>query len=412
MKKKEKKIRKWLNKVQAEFVGIDPKQNEKGKQMARYMLDPDQIKALEDFKKAPNKRKFEITQNKLDKNGNVSSSVEKLQAPATKVPENFEVTRVSKNETTNQEWIRYEKKKETIKDFDFNKILKKIKNLVKPVKLNKVYHEHGLHADFDKLIYTDVHIGMDTNSRERAMYSTQWNKETIFETLELMIQETLASQKSNTLIIDDLGDFLDGFNGQTTRGGHLLPQNMTNEEAFDIGLEFKIKLVRGLANHYDHILINNICNDNHAGSFGYFVNKASKEVLELMFPDIVEVVNHMKFINHYIFNEVAFVLTHGKDDQSLKFGFKPQLDTKQIEKIDRYCKEYNVYKDSKLVVFIKGDSHQALFDLAGSDDFYYFNYPALSPSSEWVQNNFKRGRRGFVLESYTDQRHKQEIVFL
>jgi hypothetical protein len=34
-----------------------------------------------------------------------------------------------------------------------------------------------------------------------------------------------------------------------------------------------------------------------------------------------------------------------------------------------------------------------------SDDFYYFNYPALSPSSQWVQNNFKKGRRGFILES-------------
>ena len=38
--------------------------------------------------------------------------------------------------------------------------------------------------------------------------------------------------------------------------------------------------------------------------------------------------------------------------------------------------------------------------MAGSDDFDYFNYPASSPSSQWVQNNFKKGRRGFFIDSF------------
>lgn len=36
----------------------------------------------------------------------------------------------------------------------------------------------------------------------------------------------------NTLIFIDLGDNLDGYNAQTTRGNHPLPQNMTDEESF------------------------------------------------------------------------------------------------------------------------------------------------------------------------------------
>ena len=52
------------------------------------------------------------------------------------------------------------------------------------------------------------------------------------------------------------------------------------------------------------------------------------------------------------------------------------------------------------VVFKKGDSHQALFDMCASSDFIYNNYPALSPSSNWIQSNFGLGRRGFVLEQY------------
>jgi hypothetical protein len=50
--------------------------------------------------------------------------------------------------------------------------------------------------------------------------------------------------------------------------------------------------------------------------------------------------------------------------------------------------------------------------MAGSDDFYYYNYPALSPSSQWVQNNFKKGRRGFVIESFIGTENTIKPIFL
>ena len=106
------------------------------------------------------------------------------------------------------------------------------------------------------------------------------------------------------------------------------------------------------------------------------------------------------------------MITHGKDDKSLKFGFKPQLDLKGAEKIDQYLKQNKIYKDAELIIFCKGDSHQLLFDMCTSDDFYYFNYPALSPSSNWIKNNFKLGRRGFVNESYKGLKHYQKVHFI
>ena len=191
---------------------------------------------------------------------------------------------------------------------------------------------------------------------------------------------------------------MDGFNAQTTRGGHDLPQNMTNEEAFDCALEFKMILLDLLVSHYKKIVFNNICNDNHAGSFGYFVNSAFKEIAERKYKHVT-VQNHRRFLNHYFAGDTCYIITHGKDDSTLKFGFKPTLDSKAMEKIDQYCKQYKIYSKCSKVVFKKGDSHQCLMDMCTSDDFFYFNYPALSPSSQWVQNNFKKGRRGFVLES-------------
>ena len=52
--------------------------------------------------------------------------------------------------------------------------------------------------------------------------------------------------------------------------------------------------------------------------------------------------------------------------------------------------------------FSKGDSHIANFNYGESDDFDYFSYPALSPSSKYVQENFKRGRSGFYVEHFKD----------
>ena len=89
---------------------------------------------------------------------------------------------------------------------------------------------------FDRLVYTDTHIGMDVNGKAGdTMYESKWDKEELNTRLKKMIEHVLKYQKSDTLVIDDLGDFLDGMGGQTTRRGHELPQNMNDREVFDLG---------------------------------------------------------------------------------------------------------------------------------------------------------------------------------
>ena len=190
--------------------------------------------------------------------------------------------------------IRFKEVAESeVMNFDLEAIIKKH---IKPVEVDSVYvpiiKEEN---DFDSLTYTDVHIGMDTNPDNKAMYSETWDRIHALASCDKMIKDTIDNQKSSTLVIDELGDFLDGYNQQTTRGGHALPQNMSNEEAFDTALEFKMRLIDGLAPYYSNIMVNNICNDNHAGSFGYFVNKAFKDICEVKYPEI-EVNNYNKFI--------------------------------------------------------------------------------------------------------------------
>jgi hypothetical protein len=403
------KKHRWLNSKEAIDLGLKPKENEKNRTQARYYLTNEEFESVLIKRQTPNKREFIEVQKKFDKDGEISSTLEKLQSKPIEIPENFEVIKVSTSQTTGQQWVQYAAKKEEVevKEFDFDAIIQKH---IKPVKVEVSYSD-DLQNDFDCLTYTDVHIGMETDADKNSMYAVEWNKEKILETAKTIVLKTIEQQKSNNLYVDELGDFLDGFNAQTTRGGHALPQNMTNEEAFDCALEFKMILVDGLVNYYDLIVFNNICNDNHAGSFGYFVNKAFKDIVNIKYPE-VEVNNHRKYLNHYFVRDICFIVTHGKDDKTLKFGFKPFLDSKGLEKIDQYCKHNDIYKKSSLIIFKKGDSHQCLFDMCTSDDFYYYNYPALSPSSQWVQNNFKKGRRGFVNESFKGLESSIKVNFI
>ena len=403
-----KKTRKRLKAFEADLLGFDVKPNIVGRKTAMYYVTDEQWDTVQQNRITPNERKFVETQKKINKDGEILSSIEKLQSEPIDIPENFEIIKISTSKTTSQQWIQYAPKYKVFY-FDYDKILKKYTENIELVEVD--YIEPITDKHFQSLTYTDVHIGMDTDKYKNSMYPILWDRDSIIKSCKDMVCDTLKARNSDTLIVDILGDFLDGYNSKTTRGGHDLPQIMTNEEAFDCALEFNLRLLDSLVPYYSSLMFNNICNDNHAGSFGYFVNKAFKEIAELKYKG-VKVNNHRKFINHYFVKDIAFVISHGKDDKALKFGFKPQLDPKSIEKIDQYCKHNKIYRDSELVVFKKGDSHQALFDMCSSDDFYYFNYPALSPSSNWVQSNFKLGRRGFVIESFKDFKITIEPSFL
>ena len=249
----------------------------------------------------------------------------------------------------------------------------------------------------DRLIYTDVHVGMDADPNGKSLYGHKWGRSELLDSISRMCSFVLTERKGKVLYADDLGDFMDGANGQTVRGGHGLPQNMSNEEAFDTALEAKLMMASILSEQYAQVIFNNVCEDNHSGWFGYVVNSAFKKVAEAKYPNVT-VINHTKFMSWYVIGRHAFVITHGKDSRNLKFGFKPHIDSNQIEKIDQFLKQEGIYKVADFIQFDKGDSHQALFDFCGSDDFDYINYPALSPSSDWVQTNFKKGRRGFCFQ--------------
>lgn len=261
---------------------------------------------------------------------------------------------------------------------------------------------------FDRLVFTDVHINLDPNGDGNPLYGGIYNREEILRRLDCMVQHTLDNQLSDCLYIDELGDYMDGLNGKTTRAsGHILPQLTNDKDAFDLGVEFKVNLIKKLLPFYKKIICNNITNDNHSGDFSYFVNTAVKGLVEALYPEQVEYNIINKFFHHYSVNQHTMILTHGKDTKDMKHGMKPVLDSNAKDKIDQYCKHHGLYT-GKFIEFSKGDSHQAIFDESTSSDFNYYSYPAFSPPSAWVQTNFGLSRSGFRF--YNIHRNKDRKI--
>lgn len=298
---------------------------------------------------------------------------------------------------------RFYRKREgqDITEVDFSKIFAK---KIKPVKVKKKKKRAGL---FDRLVFSDVHIGMNPNPDGYSLYGGKWDAEELDRRLEIMVNHVVSYQSSNVLYIDDLGDLMDGWDQQTTRKGHILPQNMDNQEAFDTGVRFKIKMIDAFFKHFDKIYCHNVCEDNHSGAFGYNVNSAFKTYIEMKYGNNIEVTNQRKFIDYYKVEDFIFILTHGKDSKDMKFGFKPVLDPKQITKIRNFISEHHLYTEDVIIEFSKGDSHQYLFDNSSSDIFNYYNYPSLAPSSGYIQTNFQKGISGFVSFNYYRDQQKR-----
>jgi hypothetical protein len=264
-----------------------------------------------------------------------------------------------------------------------------------------------------RIIIADAHIGMDVSG---GMYAREWNREELFRRGDKILQEAIYRSTLyggfDRVDIIDLGDYLDGLDGQTVRRTHDLPQNMTNEEAFDAALAFKLSLVNNICQSVKHNKLNlyNVCVDNHAGRFAYFVNSAVKQVIEAQYGGVVKVFNLMDFMSHYEYGNNLFVLSHGKDGKDLKTGMPARLDNKTKDKIDEYLKHHGLYKKGRVVTFEKGDSHQQIIDQTSSMDFNYHSYMALSPASAWVTLNFTKGRSGYNLMIVDKNTGEQDII--
>jgi len=384
------KIRTRLTPSEAKSLGLTVKQSEPGRNTARYYITPTQRERV--FTARGGKM---VTVRRVLKGDNIVLEEKKLRHEIEPVPDGFEITKISTNRNTGHQWITMRPQtKPTITPDEIEEI---VKNIIGN-KVTPVGHGNVERVDvFDRLVFTDAHIGMPTNSNGTSPFDLNWGKDAIMEACNGLAHFAITHKKSGVIYIDDLGDFVDNFGGYTVRREHEMPTEMPTHEIFDLAVKFKVNLVRLLLGQYDTVVMHNVCNDNHAGDFGYVVNSAVKSILEGLYPEKVFVHNIREFMGHYTVGDKAFILSHGKDGKYMKRGMPTKPTVNDIERIQAYIVKNGL--QNKIIEFSKGDSHLAVFDYS-NPSFIYNNYPSLSPSSEWEQLNFSPGRSGFVFYVY------------
>ena len=351
-------------------------------------------------------KKWEETKRKIGKNGEIVSIVEKKVSDIIPFPDNFDIKRISTNLNTQQQWVIAEPNK--AKEITIEEIKECLKEL-DLTKINVVYSNPQCvkSEKILRVIITDVHVGMETNQDGNGLYGEVWNESVLSQRVETICSKVaqLSNRESYKEIhLINLGDFMDGWDGQTVRKGHNLPQNMDNKKAFKVGLNFFVDIYSRLSAFNVKIVVHSITNSNHSNDFDFIVNYSAKEILKAKFGNI-EYNIYQRFIGHYIIGKHCFILSHGKDAKNLKFGFKPILDAKQKDKIKEYIKHHSL--EQYFCTFEKGDTHLQLIDSMSMDGCDYNNYLALSPASEWVQTNFSKGRSGFnIMEVNLNENEK------
>jgi hypothetical protein len=253
-----------------------------------------------------------------------------------------------------------------------------------------------------KATVSDMHVGLDPNPNNNSLFSYEYN-ETIFKNnldkvFNSLCKEFDANGTFDLLVIDDLGDGLDGWDGLTTRGGHKLEQNMSNEDMFRVFVEGKLTLIEnciqaGIANE---VIVRNVANDNHAGSFASIANMAIQMILDRTYRK--EDVNFYvlnKFMEHFTYGDHTYILTHGKDAKYMFKGLPYNLNDKAISFLNDYIDHYDI--KSKHIHVEKGDLHRIGYDR--TKKFDYRNYMSFAPPSAWVQHNFGDCYSGYSIQT-------------
>lgn len=260
-------------------------------------------------------------------------------------------------------------------------------------------HESNLKAL--KVTISDDHVGLEPNPNGNGLFKYDYNAEIYSNSYEKVfksiVKEFNTHGKFDLLLFDNLGDEQDGWNGLTTRGGHELPQNMTNAEVFETCIDVKVKIIKSLVenNIANKIILRKVTNDNHSGDFGHTINLAVKKIINLIYStEIVEVETLTRFLEHRIYGDHCFILTHGKDAKQMFRGLPLKLDDKTINYVNDYLRFYNI--TSKFVHVEKGDLHQIGYNKCNTFD--YRNFMSFAPPSSWVQHNFGDCYSGYSIQ--------------
>lgn len=246
---------------------------------------------------------------------------------------------------------------------------------------------------------SDDHVGIADKCNLFGSKNTMSYKDRLSYIRDQVIS---LNKKYEKLVILRLGDELDGWNGETTRGGHNL-NSASNATQFD-------GYVEANKSFYDTLFSSDVASDitiycmnnsNHSGKgLSYIANRALEIYLNAAWP-FVETVHSNRFIDHFEWNNHVISFTHGKDDTHRKKAFPFRIDKETDLYLCQYFDSFDYSLSKTNITLFKGDLHQLSFERAKFG--FYINCPSIANSSDHSEHNYGKGSPGALLSIFSDK---------
>lgn len=233
------------------------------------------------------------------------------------------------------------------------------------------------------VVLSDIHVG--AYNSEYSIYGNTYDQAELHKRFFTILTRLSNLPKTyDKIVVVNLGDSLDGYNEETTRGGHKLPQNMNNKEQVKVFLDEMLYLMEGLHELCKNVNYYCVGEANHCGDYGWLANEKLASIFDIYFNGDVESQIFDKFINHFRINDTTFICTHGKDNRDMFSNYPLTLDLKTESKLNEYIDYHNI--NTPKIVVLKGDLHQSA--ITYGKKFMYWSIGSIFGSSEWIHKNF------------------------
>jgi hypothetical protein len=241
----------------------------------------------------------------------------------------------------------------------------------------------------------DLHVGAKVNPE--SLYENEYNLDVLKDRLYNLGIEILSGHYEH-VVINLLGDMLDGMDSQTCRRDHKIPQNMNNFEQVNNFLALMDRFFTQLKAGYDpkNISVFSVSHGNHDGIAAYTAVKALFYKLQLGYG--INCTLFDKFFGNYKIGRHQFVICHGKDSEFMKRGLPINLDDKTKVFIYDWLEEQGI--SGKNIHIIKGDLHNDNINTSYKVD--YRNVLSLFGSSDYSMLNFQRSNHGVSYDVLED----------
>lgn len=250
---------------------------------------------------------------------------------------------------------------------------------IKPIRISK----KGSTDKSLMLHLSDIHVGACLESGN--LYDNNWNEEELERRLDAIVDFVSKFGTLDHIVINMLGDYLDGMDNMTARRDHIMPQNMDNREQFNVFIKNMLSFIGQLAYYTSKITIYAVPEGNHDGISGYMAIKALEYAVNAKFPEI-EFTVFERFFGTYEFNGETYLIMHGKDARFMKKPLPLNLNSDSNTLIRDWLDREGLHQPN--IHIIKGDLHsnnlnacrkfdyRNVLSLFGDSDYSQYNYPS------------------------------------